>query len=1085
MQLKRKKEHIRRKLTGGLLSVILIMQMLIGIPQVQAYKTSYANFTELADAVSASEDSDQAATIILGEDISFEKNLEIHSDVTLNAEKPVTLELNSYRIVVGSGAKLTIGENITVHQSTGATGHPIYLQDNTVFHVAGGKIVSDAAEGSVYVISSWGPNSEIILENATVIASSPSGRAVYTNTPANVITIENSNLAATNGGYAIYRGKYLLRGSSVMTGKIGGSASIYDFRSVSVKATPGIDTYKNGDMITLEKENDGTELAADCSVYYTVDGSDPRTSDTAEKYAQPFRVPLGTVVKATLRKDNFSGSLYTFDYSQDHDTVPGAISSVAPISEITVPIYMDAKNLELPNTILVKLNDSREKYVSVEWDTSSYNGEAVNTYKIPGTIVNLPNYISNPSDVKAEIVVHVQVEEISNFTGTPSQFLKEGKISVSKNASVLILSANGGDAAPVYSLTESTDYDNERFYIKDNQVLVKSTPLSAKEYSVEIRVTAGSKSLVSVFRFTVDPADPIYWISNPYEGINWDTVIQVKAALHNHTVNTNAPIGEWSDGVSGTVDSRIPIYQSMGYGAVAITDHDYVSYPWEHFGLNNSQLISIAGNELSKNAHMLSYFCTYFDNKGAGTSVTNGMIKNIENVGSMGGFLYIAHPNRSGGATQNPEYDLELLAYPQVRGIEVLNAGQFTNNHSEDLWDTLLSKTMPQRPIWGTASDDSHSDNLSTVGTGWTYLLLSEKSEAAAKEAMINGQTYFSSWRVEKGKDDSKANPNIPAPTIKSIRVDNEKGTIEIESENTTKIEWISENGTVVATGSEVNVNTTPGVAKYIRARLFGDGGQTMTQPFGLLDSTNFDKTAPEIQVNGKVPTAGTVGFPVSIPTAVAEDDRDGSVFAYANVYDSHGTHVNTMDNSFIPEIGGTYMVVYCAKDAFQNVAERSFTVVVPDTVKPTLSVSDVPLTGTVGNTIQLPEASATDDVSSAITPQISVLDPNGQNVSLKDFSFTPQTVGIYTVTYTAEDESRNKNSIEFKIKVSAEDQDEQDEQDSGSSGTGNENSHYENVETGDTSNVFKLFIIGLIAAVTCMMLYGKKRKVAKEDAKM
>lgn len=90
---------------------------------------------------------------------------------------------------------------------------------------------------------------------------------------------------------------------------------------------------------------------------------------------------------------------------------------------------------------------------------------------------------------------------------------------------------------------------------------------------------------------------------------------------------------------------------------------------------------------------------------------------------------------------------------------------------------------------------------------------------------MINGQTYFSSWRVVKGQDDNKENPNVPAPTIENITVDNNKGTITITAKDVSKIEWISENGNIVATGNTVNVNTTPGAAKYIRARMFGEGG--------------------------------------------------------------------------------------------------------------------------------------------------------------------------------------------------------------------------------------------------------------------
>lgn len=75
---------------------------------------------------------------------------------------------------------------------------------------------------------------------------------------------------------------------------------------------------------------------------------------------------------------------------------------------------------------------------------------------------------------------------------------------------------------------------------------------------------------------------------------------------------------------------------------------------------------------------------------------------------------------------------------------------------------------MPYRNVWGTASDDAHSES-SVIGTGWTYLLLNEPAQTAARPAMIHGTTYFSLWRVVKGQDDAKAKPPYPAPTINSI----------------------------------------------------------------------------------------------------------------------------------------------------------------------------------------------------------------------------------------------------------------------------------------------------------------------------
>lgn len=1024
--------HPCRRLTALFLSLLLLLICMAGLFPARATTLTAGTQEELTAALAAAGDAGSLpTTITLTGDITLTDNLKVEGNVTLQATDEVTIDLGVFAVDVTTGARLTVANGVTLLQPAPASSHPVYVRDNARLCVQG-KILSSVATGRIYTINAVGANIEVSIDGGTVSTSSVDGRAVYTNTASNVITIENGSILAPSTAYGLYRGVYVLRGSTTISGKTGGSASVYDFREASVSPSVLPESFQNGQAIVLTKDGDGASAAAGCQIYYTTDGSDPSISRTAVAYSSPFYVPVNTTLKTTLRKDGFSSTVSTFQYGADTDTVPGIIASAEPLAQLSVPLFTPADKLLLPGAVLVQLQDGRSKYVRVSWDTSGYDASAEGDTTLYGTLQLDGLFLSNPLLVRAVQPIRAAVEEIHHFEAQVSSFLKQGKTSVAAGAAVLTLSAQGGDAPAVYTLVDEGTNQNSLFAIKDN-VLLASTALSAAEYTVGVEVTAGSKSARKSFTFTVAAPDPLYTIRNPYEGIDWSSIIQVKAALHNHTVNTNAPIGEWNDGVSGTVATRVPVYESLGFGAIAFTDHDYVSYPWKNFGLTGSSMLSIAGNELSKNAHMLSYFSTYFDRKGEGSSMTDGMIQNIINVGAKGGFLYIAHPNRSGGATRDPDYDMTLLNYPQVRGLEVLNAGQFTNNHSEELWDTLLSRTMPYRDIWGTASDDAHSDSLSVVGTGWTYLLLNEKSEAAAKEAMINGQTYFSSWRVVKGEDDSKSNPGTPAPTIAGITVDEAAGTITIDARDADTIEWVSENGVKVADGATIDVNTTPGVAKYVRARMFGAGGQTMTQPFGLLDSTAPDTEKPVITVSADVPTTGDVGKPVTFPTATAQDAQDGEVFAYTVVTGPDGKLTDTMDNQFVPVRGGKYTITYRAKDAWNNTQELSFELQVPDTVKPRLTVEDVPQTGVTGQPVILPVGTAVDDVDGTIAVAIRVTGPNGSEVALNGDSFTPKTAGKYTVLYQAQDGAGNLQTAQYTITVT------QAAQDGGPVSTGSE----------------------------------------------
>lgn len=316
-------------------------------------------------------------------------------------------------------------------------------------------------------------------------------------------------------------------------------------------------------------------------------------------------------------------------------------------------------------------------------------------------------------------------------------------------------------------------------------------------------------------------------INNPYSEINWRTVKHIKANLHSHTLNSNEPIGEWSDNVVNTPKEMIERYEALGYEALAITDHDYVTYPWSDWGVSNSPMIAIQGNELSKNTHMSSYFTNYFDRRGEGRYITEGFEQNIINVGKLGGIMYVNHPAR-GGSTSEFDFTRELLnKFPHVVGIEVLNVGQFDKNNSETMWDQLLTSLMPKRNVWGTSTDDSH--HVNAVGKGWTYLLLEEKTEAAAKDALINGKLIFST---------SSGIPDMPVgmpPVISDIKVDGNAQTITVEAQNYATIEWISAEGRVVSTDKTIHLDTTSEVRQYVRARLFGPGGQTHTEPFGLI----------------------------------------------------------------------------------------------------------------------------------------------------------------------------------------------------------------------------------------------------------
>lgn len=323
-------------------------------------------------------------------------------------------------------------------------------------------------------------------------------------------------------------------------------------------------------------------------------------------------------------------------------------------------------------------------------------------------------------------------------------------------------------------------------------------------------------------------------IVNPYDGIDWNAVNNVKAALHTHTINS-LPV----DPNAGTTppNALVQAYEKAGFDAVVITDHDFAS-------IHNSKLITTMGNELSKEReHILSYGTNYQDFEGAVFD------KNLQNITEKGGVAYISHPSRFKGTSHDKDTKWWLTKITDnnvIKGMGVLSGRQFARDHGEQIWDEILTQTMPHRNVFGIGVDDNHSDidisPDSVLGSAYTTLFLpdADLNEKGLLGALSTGKMVFSSHKVDLEKDENKPKPYTPCPKVKSILVDKHEATITVLSEYADSIEWRS-NGKVIKTSyntagafkAKINLHDVAG--NYVRFRLLGKGGQTLSQPFGLI----------------------------------------------------------------------------------------------------------------------------------------------------------------------------------------------------------------------------------------------------------
>jgi histidinol phosphatase-like PHP family hydrolase len=311
-------------------------------------------------------------------------------------------------------------------------------------------------------------------------------------------------------------------------------------------------------------------------------------------------------------------------------------------------------------------------------------------------------------------------------------------------------------------------------------------------------------------------------IVNPYEGVNWAVFEPYKANLHTHTRRSDGAVDP-----AGVVD----MYHDHGYKILALTDHDTkktaaTTWPWQEFGKDPVKLamVAIEGNEISRFHHIGSLYSDYGDPEVASEEDA------FQQIAERDGLAIFNHPGRytesekPGMQRSIDWYCDHLLRHPKILGLEIYNQ-QDRYPGDRKTWDAVLSRLLPERPVWGLANDDMHAPSKS-FAYSWNILLLPELDDALVRQALIDGQFFFA--HSPQGKD------GPPPPVIERIAVDEQSGTIQIEATGYTSIEWIS-GGEVVHTGTELDLSKLS-EANYVRAMIHGPEGTVVgTQPFVLV----------------------------------------------------------------------------------------------------------------------------------------------------------------------------------------------------------------------------------------------------------
>ena len=366
-----------------------------------------------------------------------------------------------------------------------------------------------------------------------------------------------------------------------------------------------------------------------------------------------------------------------------------------------------------------------------------------------------------------------------------------------------------------YTPAENRVYFNGTEAIVTESIPIQITttvPEGATIGDAEVTVTVNgqiSNSISFTVKKTPDVNSQVVLLTkNPYAEVNWTTDGQYKGNYHTHTTNSDG-----SDSPSVVISD----YYSKGYDILALTDHNYTSWPWP----GNPGILAIRGNEYSSSHHM---------NALVNVTVNSSNLEHgIPHVQAQEGILQINHPGRYNSPSMWLWYIPWFRDYSASITLEVLNQGDRYPN-DRILWDNINENLFPAtgKLAWGSSNDDSHK--YSHRFHNFQFMLMPELSEAAWINCMKDGAFYFAYEPAGSGA--------ASIPRISNISVDNNAKTITITASAYSSIEWIGPGTNVVATGNIFDYSNYKD-KPFIRAVLENSNGSSYTQPFGFETVTN------------------------------------------------------------------------------------------------------------------------------------------------------------------------------------------------------------------------------------------------------
>lgn len=294
---------------------------------------------------------------------------------------------------------------------------------------------------------------------------------------------------------------------------------------------------------------------------------------------------------------------------------------------------------------------------------------------------------------------------------------------------------------------------------------------------------------------------------NSYANVTWETWLPIRVELHCHTTESDG-----HDSPSAMISS----YKAAGFGAVGISDHNRLTFPWANWGVDSSAtgMVAIPNSEVSRrDCHIIAPFGSKAVNGSSYQSTQDALTTLV----AEGAFPIVAHPS------------LDMMGYSLTsldglsgfQGIEIYNAlaDKGISQFNFRLWDHLLTNSkrniQQQNHIWGISSDDAHS--RSAIKKGW-ILVYAQSNTLKAIQASVQAGSFVA----------------VVASAARMDSLTQTDHTFTVSS-SAASIIWKANGEQIVGTDNSIDINCLPPGLTYIRAELSnGNNDYIFTQPIFL-----------------------------------------------------------------------------------------------------------------------------------------------------------------------------------------------------------------------------------------------------------